>query len=192
MLYDQYVRPGNFTFERSSDYLAHFGIKGQKWGIRRYQNEDGSLTEEGKKRYLNLDGSYNNKGAHQLIQQIQASGDVGRRQILLSRMEKSDIQKIHKLQNDFFKIDKKLDSISPYDYKFDKDGNPTPIENKKKRAIWESFNKEYESIRKQLDDEIGKQAKKLTGDFYYKSNDRWNKDDTYGKYIERLIYTATS
>ena len=31
--------------------LYHHGILGQKWGIRRYQNEDGSLTEEGKKRY---------------------------------------------------------------------------------------------------------------------------------------------
>lgn len=32
-------------------YLAHHGIKGQKWGIRRYQNADGSLTPEGRKRY---------------------------------------------------------------------------------------------------------------------------------------------
>lgn len=32
-------------------YLAHHGIKGQKWGIRRFQNSDGSLTEAGKKRY---------------------------------------------------------------------------------------------------------------------------------------------
>ena len=32
--------------------LYHHGIKGQKWGIRRYQNEDGTLTEEGKRRYL--------------------------------------------------------------------------------------------------------------------------------------------
>lgn len=31
-------------------YLAHHGIKGQKWGIRRYQNADGSLTAEGRKR----------------------------------------------------------------------------------------------------------------------------------------------
>lgn len=29
----------------------HYGIKGQKWGVRRFQNEDGSLTSEGKKRY---------------------------------------------------------------------------------------------------------------------------------------------
>lgn len=32
------------------EYIAHHGILGQKWGIRRYQNEDGSLTEEGKRR----------------------------------------------------------------------------------------------------------------------------------------------
>lgn len=32
------------------DYLVHHGIKGQKWGVRRYQNEDGSYTEAGKKR----------------------------------------------------------------------------------------------------------------------------------------------
>ena len=32
-------------------YLAHHGILGMKWGVRRYQNKDGSLTELGKKRY---------------------------------------------------------------------------------------------------------------------------------------------
>ena len=31
--------------------LRHAGIKGMKWGVRRYQNKDGSLTPEGKKRY---------------------------------------------------------------------------------------------------------------------------------------------
>ena len=33
-------------------YLVHHGIKGQRWGIRRYQNEDGTLTEAGRKREL--------------------------------------------------------------------------------------------------------------------------------------------
>ena len=31
--------------------LAHHGIRGQKWGVRRYQNPDGTLTEEGKRRF---------------------------------------------------------------------------------------------------------------------------------------------
>lgn len=31
--------------------LQHHGVKGQKWGVRRYQNKDGSLTPEGRKKY---------------------------------------------------------------------------------------------------------------------------------------------
>lgn len=33
------------------NYLEHYGIKGQKWGVRNYQNEDGTLTKEGIVRY---------------------------------------------------------------------------------------------------------------------------------------------
>lgn len=33
-------------------YLQHHGIQGQKWGVRRYQNKDGTLTSEGKARRL--------------------------------------------------------------------------------------------------------------------------------------------
>lgn len=33
--------------------LEHHGIKGQKWGVRRYQNKDGSYTDIGRKRYKN-------------------------------------------------------------------------------------------------------------------------------------------
>ena len=33
------------------NYLAHFGIIGQKWGVRRYQNDDGTLTDEGRRHY---------------------------------------------------------------------------------------------------------------------------------------------
>ena len=53
-----------------NSYIQHHGIKGQKWGVRRFQNKDGSLTPAGKDRYYvdndpsvkftkNADGSYN-------------------------------------------------------------------------------------------------------------------------------------
>lgn len=52
------------------NYLMHHGIKGQKWGVRRFQNEDGSLTPEGRARYddYRKDGMDHNKA----IAKIQA------------------------------------------------------------------------------------------------------------------------
>ena len=37
--------------EMYNNELYHWGVKGMKWGVRRYQNKDGSLTDKGKKRY---------------------------------------------------------------------------------------------------------------------------------------------
>ena len=46
--------------EPHSSDLCHYGIKGQKWGVRRYQNEDGTLTNAGKARYGTAE-NFNNK-----------------------------------------------------------------------------------------------------------------------------------
>ena len=42
--------------DNEGDYLAHHGVKGQRWGVRRFQNPDGSLTEKGKRRMKTLQG----------------------------------------------------------------------------------------------------------------------------------------
>ena len=68
------------------DELYHFGIKGQKWGIRRYQNPDGSYTAAGKARYT------------------QFKDDVEER-------AKSNHDKINKFKNDRIKLQEESNRI---------------------------------------------------------------------------------
>lgn len=39
-----------YNYPTYDDYLAHYGVVGMKWGVRRFQNKDGSLTVDGQKR----------------------------------------------------------------------------------------------------------------------------------------------
>ena len=49
--------------DNEGTYLAHHGVKGQRWGVRRFQNPDGSLTEKGKRRIKTLQGKSDNLDA---------------------------------------------------------------------------------------------------------------------------------
>lgn len=72
-------------------YLVHHGIRGQKWGIRRYQNPDGTLTEEGKERYGISGKSQTEKGLKReardfkkALRKTQRATDEARRSYIMS------------------------------------------------------------------------------------------------------------
>lgn len=57
-----------YMSDHGSDELYHHGVKGQKWGVRRYQNSDGSLTAEGKEHYSKSGGSSSMTNAMKVIE----------------------------------------------------------------------------------------------------------------------------
>ena len=57
----------------NTNELCHFGIKGMKWGVRRYQNEDGSLTPAGKKHYGNMSDDKLQKSLYKQVKKARAN-----------------------------------------------------------------------------------------------------------------------
>lgn len=54
--------------------MIHSGIKGMRWGVRRYQNEDGTLTEAGRKRYTRDVRENNAKKKDNRIKDLEETG----------------------------------------------------------------------------------------------------------------------
>lgn len=83
----QTVMGGKKVMEYSyRDELMHYGIKGQKWGVRRYQNEDGSLKGAGKKRYSRF---FSDKDTYERIKSIKNT----KRMDHMSKKQKESLDK---------------------------------------------------------------------------------------------------
>ena len=97
----------SFSDWESGLYLAHHGIKGQKWGVRRYQNEDGTLTAEGREHYSWGKNDYQSLRSKRLNRKVQIESKKGTK--LVSKLAKKYGNDVEKIINDkrMIRYDKK-------------------------------------------------------------------------------------
>ena len=139
----------NWYVTPSNNDLLHYGVLGMKWGVRRYQNEDGTLTTAGKKKYYD---DYKTS--------IKKNNSMSYLEKTINSEEMIDIGKS---MNRVGSIGKKLEKLGPIE--FTKDGRVKDIKSKtsEEEQLRKEFNKEWNSFidknEKMIDNLIGKETK---------------------------------
>ena len=196
-------------------YLIHYGVPGQKWGVRRFQNEDGSLTPEGREHYgygSERDRSKLYKQASKLSKYEYSSKPNGQFKVYKKMAKNRAIQDALKDKTLVEKYNKAQNTKRKY-YEPDFDTTLSEMQRKSKKdwskatdEEWEAFgekvskkvDKEWEKFR-ELDkkdpstkawndyfEERNKIAMKIAGDHAY---DNWL-DDNYSDHIGTVIMLA--
>lgn len=73
--------------------LYHYGVKGMKWGVRRYQNKDGSLTKEGKQRVMYRNNIIRNRPYTSDVNDIVRTLSKKEKELLGAELDKDWIEK---------------------------------------------------------------------------------------------------
>lgn len=151
-----------------NDYNAiyHHGVKGQRWGIRRYQNEDGTLTPEGIKRYRPIYNRMKKAG--------KSDKEIGRYITNMNKVNRSKVVRLYGAVAGGAAAAAYLDSAR----------GSFNIAKQYGDAAVKTFNKPDIIAGGRLSDKIIKDMKNKMVKDYSKSATRWLKDS------EKLVYTA--
>ena len=135
--------------------LYHHGVKGMKWGVRRYQNPDGSLTSKGKQRYSDEEKKKNGQELNDAISRSRSHRDTG-------RPSAKEVWKTSETMKKFYEITKN-------DYKKRNDiyDGKTKVPNdvrKKYGDVYDEDDLRYYGYGKKFDDLMQKKASELVYD----------------------------
>ena len=174
----------------SEDELYHWGIKGMKWGVRRYQNEDGSLTAAGKKRYDKMSDNQLQKSLYKQVKKARSqqsdwsnqwnvSNTIGKNSKAVADRYREDLRK-HQSSDEYKKAVKKMNTL-------DKRAERGEID-------LDQYNKEYEKIQKSVYSPELDTSVRITGKGRQYSKEYLNKygNDLNVAYLKDLGYNDST
>lgn len=129
--------------------LYHHGVKGQKWGVRRYQNKDGSLTSAGKKRARTKDSFNTNHRPTQLTRrgELVASKPDGVSKRQYNKAKRAAFREGYAYDKTFKSQAKLKDKLSVMGNKYDSEIDKYSNENSAK-AYQKAYMKDAEAAYK--------------------------------------------
>lgn len=169
------------------DSLYHHGIKGQKWGVRRFQNSDGSLTDAGRKRYSA--GSMTSADHNKMIRSLRGDGRLNFDKLPDTKAKReyldatnSYVETYRKLSDELDKgLNKDVETYIKYGTKSADEAWNSLSESERKKSDYKSWVDWY------LWDD-GDQGAKTAVDYYYE--DHPEREQIY-RQLSRDLHTAS-